>query len=465
MSAISPAPSATNAIYQSYVQSAMAQASGPATKNLIAGTFTHKPSGVSYHIYIDAGKAWLSFERPGDPMVRGKRELLDYIGQGRRGRTYLFMVDGFVFEAPVNWYADRRMWDTPPGYAETRETPTNLPAVISCLECHASGIQPPLSGAQNRYRLPIFADSGVSCERCHGPGEAHLNGGAIVNPATLPAKLHEQVCMQCHLEGNLAIERAGRHLYEYRPGEDLFEYMRYFVVSGARALRASSQFEALAQSMCKKKSGDAMSCTTCHDPHRTVPQEEKISFYRQKCIACHGAAFATKHHREQSDCTACHMPASSSSDIAHTDLTDHRIPRRPPEHFELSAANMIPQLTVFPPSEKKEDDIRDLALAWQSISGHGAGATEHYSEKLLRKALTQSLDDPALLSALAYVEQKRGNDNKARELYEEALKYDGNSLAAAANLGVLKAKQGYVQEAMNCGSLPSSARRGGAKLE
>jgi hypothetical protein len=85
-------------------------ASGPATENLIVGELHHQPSGVNYRIYSEDGKVWLSFERPGDPSVSGTRQLLYYIGQGRRGRTYLFSVDAFVFESPVNWYADRHMW-------------------------------------------------------------------------------------------------------------------------------------------------------------------------------------------------------------------------------------------------------------------------------------------------------------------------------------------------------------------
>ena len=257
-------------IFESYQRTAMAHASGPATENLIAGDFLHKKSGVNYRIYTQDGKVWLSFDRPGDPLVRGKRELLYYIGQGRRGRTYLFSVDGFVFESPVNWYTDKHMWDMAPAYGNVREAPMNLPALTSCLDCHVSGIQPPIQGTENRYKMPVFAYSGVTCERCHGPGAAHVNGGAIVNPAKLAADRRDAICMQCHLEGNAAIERPGKHLYEFRPGRRSLR-LRSVLRSGGRGqpgLRAASQFEALAQSMCKKKSGAAMSCMSCHDPHR-----------------------------------------------------------------------------------------------------------------------------------------------------------------------------------------------------
>jgi hypothetical protein len=89
-------------IYRTYSQTAMARASGPATQELIPGEFQHAASGVHYRVYTENDDAWLSFERPGDPSVKGTRRLLYFIGSGHRGRTYLFAVDGFVFESPIN---------------------------------------------------------------------------------------------------------------------------------------------------------------------------------------------------------------------------------------------------------------------------------------------------------------------------------------------------------------------------
>jgi len=117
-------------IYRSYSLTAMARASGPAAQELIPGEFQHAASGVHYRVYTEGDAAWLSFERPGDPALRGKRQLLYYIGSGRRGRSYLFAVDGFLFESPVNWYANRHVWDMAPAYGSTREIPI-LPAFLA----------------------------------------------------------------------------------------------------------------------------------------------------------------------------------------------------------------------------------------------------------------------------------------------------------------------------------------------
>jgi hypothetical protein len=266
-------------IYASYSKTFMAHASGPATQDLMPADFVHQGSRVHYRIYLQEGVAWLSFERPGDPAARGKRELLYYIGSGRRGRSYVFAVDGFLFESPVNWYADRQVWDLAPAYTEAREIPLNLPAYTSCLHCHVSGMRPPIKGTENKYPTPVFTQTGVGCERCHGPGAAHVHGGTITNPAKLAPARRDAICMQCHLEGKVAIERPGRHIYEFRPGDTLADYIRYYVFDNPKGgLGAVSQVEALAQSVCKKKSGDAMSCTSCHNPHYSPSPVERVSF-------------------------------------------------------------------------------------------------------------------------------------------------------------------------------------------
>lgn len=444
-----------SAIYESYEKTAMAHASGPALDALTPAEFTHKESGIRYRVYAENGRAWLSFDRPGDPEVRGKRELLYFIGSGRRGRSYLFQTDGFLFESPVNWYANKQVWDMAPAYQQAREMPLNLPAYTSCLNCHVSEMQAPAKDTDNRYPTPPFLHNGVSCERCHGPGQEHANGGQIINPAKLTPARRDEICMQCHLEGKVAIERPGHHVYEFRPGEDLTDYVRYFVLTDSQAssLGAVSQVEALAQSQCKKKSGDAMSCTNCHNPHRSPDSAERVAYYRGKCLACHGAPFAAKHHADQPNCVTCHMPASASSDIAHTEVTDHRILRRPQIDAGLlqDAGNKCssPNLIPFPPASTIETDPRDVALAWESLVESGMTIAEPQARNLLSKALKQSPDDPALLSALAYIEQKHGGTEDARALYQRALAIDSDLVDADTNLAVIEARAGNLGDAIS----------------
>jgi predicted CXXCH cytochrome family protein len=446
-----------NEIYQSYMFTAMARASGPATQNLITGEFQHKPSGVHYRVYQENGDAWLTFDRNSHPEVHGTRKLLYYIGSGHRGRTYLFSDEGFFFESPINWYAQKGVWDMAPAYQKTRTIPLNLPAVPACLRCHTSNAQLPAAGTEDKYALPLFAHAGITCERCHGPGAAHANThGSIVNPAKLTAERRDSICMQCHLEGNAAVVQPGRNLNDFQPGQKLSETVHYFVLEGgaSEGFRALSQTEALARSLCKRKTGDAMSCTSCHDPHSSPSPAIRVTFYREKCLSCHGGDFAVKHHAKTPDCTQCHMPQTETADIAHTQATDHSIPRlphAPEQNVNVLAASAAPKLVRFPAGDSADSD-RDLALAWQAVSKNSMSAAEREAEGYLRKAVAEARgdrsDDVEVFTALAYDDQKRKATSEARELYERALRLEPDSNDAVTNLGVIEAQSGHLGEAM-----------------
>ena len=41
------------------------------------------------------------------------------------------------------------------------------------------------------------------------------------------------------------------------------------------------------QSTCYIESDGAMSCLSCHDPHRKVRPADRAAHYQAKCLACH----------------------------------------------------------------------------------------------------------------------------------------------------------------------------------
>src|SRR5262249_9486356 len=78
-----------------------------------------------------------------------------------------------------------------------------------------------------------------------------------------------------------------------------------------------------------------LGCVSCHDPHRLPPPEERVTFYRGRCLACHGEAScrlgpdARRAAAPGDSCIDCHMPRGDSSNIAHLAVTDHRVVRDP----------------------------------------------------------------------------------------------------------------------------------------
>ena len=437
-------------VSKAYENSGMATTSGPASDGLTAGAFEHKPSGVHYRVYEQEGKVWMSFEREGKDAIRGQRELLYFLGSGKKTRSYLFSDQGFLIESPINWYSQEGRWNMSPGYGEAQEIPMNRPSHQSCLNCHTSGRQAPLAGTENKYSGKPFLHGGITCERCHGPGVGHPEGKeAIVNPANLPPEQRDSICMECHFEGKAAVEQPGRHLYQFRPGEKLSDYVHYFVLTGnhQQEPRALSEFEALSLSACKRNSGDKMWCGSCHDAHAEPTAANKASYYRAKCLACHGEAFASKHYADKPDCVGCHMPTLPRQEDAHAQATDHRIMRFPNQvplpRLQLRGRPLV----AFPERDDSLVTTRDLALAWVELSQRNVEGASQEAEKYLLKAVEEQPEDAALLSALAFVEQEHGRPNQARPLYEQALKIDPLANDAAASLGVLEARAGHLRRA------------------
>lgn len=438
-------------IYRNYLGTRMANASGPAADGLEAGSFLHAPSGVQYRVYRENGAAWLSYERPGDDNLRGRQKLEYFMGSGNHGRTYLYSVNGYWFETPIAWYAGKHGYDMRPAYLGDKEMPFNLPMNASCLRCHVSGTQLEDAGTRNHYSGRPFLHGGVTCEACHGDSAQHVSSagkGVIVNPAKLDPARRDSVCISCHLEGDVAVPRRGRQLVKYRPGDAIAEYASYFVRSGARtANRAVSQIEALNQSRCKRVSGDRMSCTTCHDPHRAVTIQERVTFYRGKCLGCHTQArYATAHFRDNPDCTQCHMPKSAPTDIPHEQWTDHRLLRTPNTPTLQPIVTGDPEL-IPAPGIKQEPTQRDLALGYYNLVSDGDLSIGAQARTLLETALKSDAQDLEVVKALGVLTQMRNDRAHAMEFYQAVLRLDPNDYTAALNLGVLLARAGQLTQA------------------
>ena len=92
--------------------------------------------------------------------------------------------------------------------------------------------------------FPAELPEGIDCQRCHGPGSAHVEAAsrkapaetirrAIVNPARLSRERQLDVCMQCHLETTSrplpnVVARFEHGPFDYRPGQPLTDYFLFF---------------------------------------------------------------------------------------------------------------------------------------------------------------------------------------------------------------------------------------------
>jgi predicted CXXCH cytochrome family protein len=440
-------------IYEKYRSTPMANASGAAAQGFIAADFTHPASGVHYRIVEERGRVWLSYERnDAARALEGRRELRYFIGSGKRGRTYLFEERGYWFEAPINWYAKKQVWDMAPNYLNTREMPLTLQVDPGCLHCHASEVAQSLPDARNHFAAAPFAPGGIRCTACHGDGGAHVASGGrtrLLDLKALEPVRRDSVCLSCHLEGQTAVDRKGKKIGDFRPGDNLFDYTLYFVYRGENGSggRATSQWEALLKSACLRGSGSRMTCTTCHDPHGPPTPEKRVSFYRDRCLQCHtGQAFLARHHAENPDCTGCHMARPQSNDIAHEQVTDHWIRKRvTQERLPLVTSGEL--VTV---GGVRADD-RDLGLACAQMAERGDKPAGEKAIELLERSEKRDKgagDDPLLHEELGFLEQTAGETSAAASEYERALEADPYDALAAGNLALIEARKHKIGEAV-----------------
>jgi predicted CXXCH cytochrome family protein len=449
-------------IYETYERTPMARASGTAMEGLLQGDFFHIASGIRYKVFSRDGRAWMSYDRIDAPqasdersVLDGEKELLYFIGSGHRGRTYLYEEEGEWFETPINFYGKKQVWDMAPNYGATKTMPAALPVDSNCLHCHASAVQVALPEARNRYPGQPFLQGGIGCSACHGDALKHLKAqghGPIVNPTKLAVAARDSVCLQCHLEGNVAVYRAGRSLAEFRVGDDLADYVVYAVKASANTGggRASSQYEALLRSACKLASGDKLTCTTCHDPHSTPGPEERIKYFRDRCLTCHtGAKMATAHHPEQKDCAVCHMPTREAADISHEQATDHNIQRRPQTTSSAVRFLEASEEDDLVPVGKVSAGDREMGLAYAQLAENGNQKDAEKALRLLLRAEKGGASDVELHTKLGFIEQMSGDKSGARKEYADSLKEDPYDATALGNLAVLDAMSGHTADAVD----------------
>ncbi len=274
------------------------------------------------------------------------------VGSGARGRSYLSVESGAVWQSPISWFSQTGgKWDVSPGFQLPAGTRREIDA--KCLFCHVNQVDP-VPQSINRYREPLVTEqAAIGCERCHGPGELHVTERSkavpvempdysIVNPSHLPADLKMAVCQQCHLQGVNSVLQPDRTWFDFRPGMPLELFFNVFVRQpvGADLRRSVGQFEQMAASKCFTGSPDKMDCTTCHDPHAKPKSENVAAFFDKKCLKCHTVSSCAAPRPERvatgDNCVRCHMPKAPSTNITHTAVTDHTIPRNPTANKKLA---------------------------------------------------------------------------------------------------------------------------------
>jgi hypothetical protein len=286
------------------------------TSRRLDGTIQPDPEipGVTWSYHYEKNQLHIAREAG----TEVQQWIADYaIGSGHHALTYVSVIEHrtpLVLEHRLTYYQrdnGRSGLGITPGH-DTRPAPPGLrphggelpPRVArECFRCHATQ----LAAVDDEQRFDEnYMIPNVSCERCHGPGRAHVEVArrrASEADLTLPfgpdrytAESLLSLCGSCHRLPNPS--QAGR----IKPDNPTLVRFQPLGIS---------------QSRCYQKSAGGISCVTCHDAHGRVSRDRPA--YEQVCLSCHGGRGERESQNSaglapacpvsaKSRCVECHMP-------------------------------------------------------------------------------------------------------------------------------------------------------------
>lgn len=329
----------------------------PATSRSVLADFSKGRvtlKGNRYRLRVDNGEFFIT-----ESYLTGKEQehRVEYTLGSRRIQHYLTTVDhGLMIVLPPSWDVQRHQWFDNMEIVRPDENDQKPVQQWNknCVGCHVSQQENNYQPATRTYSTG-WADFGTSCERCHGPGSAHVQayaGGArsaavgersIVRPTRLDPKTSSMICAQCHSLRDVVAPG-------YTAGADYYDYFQPVLEYGprndqdptywadGRPRRFSNDAIGLWQSECFLRGG--ATCTSCHhDPH--VPDIDRnaqlVPRNNALCTKCHQdlGTQLTAHTRHRADsagssCVECHMPKTVVS-IKST-MRDHTMNLPVPEN-------------------------------------------------------------------------------------------------------------------------------------
>ena len=202
------------------------------------------------------------------------------------------------------------------------------------------------------------------------------------------------------------------------------------------------------QSACFLESGstdaaERLSCLTCHDPHRKVPEPERAAHYRQACQSCHqvdacGLRAMTEskdmlplHMRgvDPGNCVGCHMPRRRTRDVIHVVMTDHKIQTLPGSaepDTDLTAPReeftpTLVDMDFYLPETAPEGDLGQVYQAYGvELIGGNTSSFEHL-QRMVASTGTEA-EEPRIQLTRAYL--IRGLTSYAERTLEGLLEDD-----------------------------------------
>jgi predicted CXXCH cytochrome family protein len=248
-------------------------------------------------------------------------------------QRYFTKIGDDYFPQPAQWDVTNHVWRpyfvaNGTDWWATLYPPDNMkrPTGPTCDGCHS---------VDYNIQTKQVAEWNVGCERCHGPGSAHVEHGErgnILNPARMDYVHANDTCIQCHSQGRPLTNPIEGKYYDgpvgFHAGLNLRDFwqleehtlgqLSFTHFPDGTAHKNRMQGNDFTQSVMYRR---GVTCFDCHDAHGTENHAQLRKPANQICLDCHGpdsrngprtaTLAAHTHHKEGStgsECVACHMP-------------------------------------------------------------------------------------------------------------------------------------------------------------
>ncbi len=248
-------------------------------------------------------------------------------------QRYFTKIGDDCFPEPAQWDVSNKVWRpymvaNGTDWWATFYPPDNMkrPTGPTCDGCHS---------VDYNIQTKQVSEWNVGCERCHGPGSAHVDHptrGNTLNPARMDYVQANDTCIQCHSQGRPLTNPIEGKYYDwpvgYHVGLNLRDYwqledhtlgqLSFTHFPDGTAHKNRMQGNDFVQSVMYRR---GVTCFDCHDVHGTENYAQLRKPANQICLDCHGpgsrngprtATLAEHtHHKDGStgsECVACHMP-------------------------------------------------------------------------------------------------------------------------------------------------------------
>jgi len=264
-----------------------------------------------------------------DPDLTFTLDQVAYVVGGQFSQRYLTEMEGELYVLPAQWNVTPGEW-VPYHPDDWQE----WPYARYCAGCHTTGFD---------AETETWAEAGVQCEACHGPGSEHvaLTGErtAIINPALSDFQAQTEICGQCHSRGT---DPTG--VYEFpigfQPGGPLKLDDAFIAAIDEEHFWPDGSSRAHHQEYLdwqKSPHAAGVSCVFCHVSHshgETAHQTRWVGNHR--CLICHEEKKDLQAHipymqPQSAFCTDCHMPTLAKAATAEYNFDIHSHTFWPPD--------------------------------------------------------------------------------------------------------------------------------------